>query len=395
MLAIQIDLGLATKAKLGQEIMQPADAHLMRQAVEKGVARHGDGLFYVHQAVAARLPVPIVAAVARQGEEPRVGNGLARTAQAQLQSGQGHERLEGGTGRIEAAQGAVNHGMVGAAVQFLPTGRVDAVDEQVGVETGRRHQGQHGPGLRVQCHQRAAHLTEGGLGHLLQFRVQVQIDVVAGHGRAAGQDPDRPTRGIDLDLFDAGATVQPPLVAVLDTLLADVIGAPIIGVLFALCQAIQVVVADPANVAHHVGEGVAERVLAEQPGAHLDAGEAKAVDREAGRLFFGQMVMNGDALEILALGQQTFEAFAVGDIDLDNGRQAGDRVFQVARPARRDLQGIGGKVVGQHDAVAVVDDAACRHRRHHGDAVAFGQGVVTLVLDRLQPDEPAQEQQEQ
>ena len=48
----------------------------------------------------------------------------------------------------------------------------------------------------------------------------------------------------------------------------------------------------------------------------------------------------------------------------------------------------------EHDAVTVDDDAAVGHHRHDGDAVCFRHGVQLAVLDHLQVEEAAGEQQE-
>ncbi len=282
--------------------------------------------------MAVLLPVPVAVAAAGQGEIAGIGNGVAGPAHAQFQAGQAHERLDGGAGRIDAAQGPVDQGAVEGVVEFPPGGRIDAVDEQIGVEAGLGDQGEHAAVARIQGHQGAPVVAEHLLRHLLQPGVQVQVQVVPGHRRAAGQQAHGPAAGIGLHLLDAGVAVQPGFVAGLDAQLADVVGALVVGGHAGFGQALLVLLADAADVADHVGETGAEGILAELARLHLHPGEAVAVHREAGGLLLGEHVADGDALEVLALRQQLPEAFAVASLDDDDFGQPVDGFLQFRRP---------------------------------------------------------------
>ena len=65
---------------------------------------------------------------------------------------------------------------------------------------------------------------------------------------------------------------------------------------------------DAADVADHVREELALRVLAEQPRVDLDAGEAVAVGGEARDLLVGEPRADRQAVDALALLQQPLEA---------------------------------------------------------------------------------------
>ena len=66
------------------------------------------------------------------------------------------EGLVGRTDGIGAVQRAVDQRMVGRLVQHAPVVHVDAVDEEIGIERGLRHEGQHLACIGIQRHQRAA-----------------------------------------------------------------------------------------------------------------------------------------------------------------------------------------------------------------------------------------------
>ena len=113
--------------------------------------------------------------------------------------------------------------LVGRVVQLVPVLRIDAVDEQVGVEARLADEGEHVAGGRIDRDQCAAAVAEGVVGDLLQSCVEVQHQVVAGHRRRARQRAHRASAGIDLDLLDAGGAVQVFFVALLESGLADVV----------------------------------------------------------------------------------------------------------------------------------------------------------------------------
>src|SRR5271156_5212275 len=83
--------------------------------------------------------------------------------------------------------------------------------------------------------------------------------------------------GRDLDFFVSGRPMQPALIVLLYTVLADVVGALIVGQHIAatafveLGKVVEVMCADAADVANHVGRERPERVLPKQPRLDLDA----------------------------------------------------------------------------------------------------------------------------
>ena len=91
----------------------------------------------------------VAEAVTAEHEKPRIGNGLLGSACAGFQSGQRHEGLVGGAGRVGAAQCAIEQRFIGRLVQGLPALAVNAFDKQVGVKGGFADKGQDLPGFGV------------------------------------------------------------------------------------------------------------------------------------------------------------------------------------------------------------------------------------------------------
>src|SRR5439155_19599573 len=159
-------------------------------------------------------------------------------------------------------------------------------------------------------------------------------------------------------------------------------------------DALHIGVVDAADVADRVRGDLALRVGAEEPRLDLEAGEAIAVHREARDLLLGQARADRQALEVLAFLLQLPEAAPVARAHVDDRRELVDRALDVGDLARRDLERVGGIVRGEHFAVAVDDEAAVRHHRHHRDAVRLAERVVVLALHDLQPREAAEEKRE-
>ena len=191
--------------------------------------------------------------------------------------------------------------------------------------------------------------------------------------------------------------MQRALVALLDAELADVFGAAVVAqhVLVPVLHQLLLGLVDAADVTQQVAADLAQRVLAEQPGAYVDAGEAETLGNEAGDFLVAQLGADRQRVETLAVFHQALEAAAVARRDLDHLGQRVDGGVERAGQARgRDLQGVGRVVRGQHDAVAVDDQTAIGHHRQDGDAVGLGLGRQLVMLDHLQEYQPRRQQAE-
>ena len=203
-LALQINAGALPKAQRLHEIVYGLHAHFVRQRVVIHIARLDDAAPQIDgpQRMAAAEAVVAVHPVAR------IVNGGARRTRACFQSGQCHEGFVGGTWWIGAPQRAVEQRLVDGFVQRLPVFLINAVHEQVAIEGGLAHHGQHLPVARVNGYQRATALAKQVFHHLLQAYVYRQHHIAPGHGGLAGQAAHYLAGGGDLHALAARSAVQ-------------------------------------------------------------------------------------------------------------------------------------------------------------------------------------------
>ncbi len=381
---IEVDPGRLAKAEFAHELRDVIDAHLVGQLVVIGIARVGDRMVHIDDAVAARLV--IVEAVPAQHEEAGIADRILRAAEPHLERCQRHERLEGRARRIGARQRPVHQRLVERGIEFVPALGIDPVDEQVRIEPGARHIRQHVAGGRLDRHQGAALVAERFFGDLLQFDVDRQDQVTARRWRRAAQRADGAATGRALDLLVAGLAVQLALVALLDAFLAHVVGAVVVGGVVALFQRVGFLLVDAADVADHVRGHLAHRILAKQARLHFNAGKTEALRGEARHFVIGQARAQRDAGKAARLFQQALEAAPVARLDLHQLGQFVDHRFHVRLQLRwRQFERVGRIVTRQDHAVAVDDQAAVGHDRHQRDAVVLGLGRVLVVVQHLQP----------
>ncbi|VVE43807.1 hypothetical protein PNO31109_04294 [Pandoraea nosoerga] len=406
-LALDVDARELAEAERRHEVVDRVHAEVVREHVVIRVVRDHDRAIHVDPA----LTVAHVVAerVVAQRERARVLEAPVRRAFAQFERGERHERLVRRADRIRAAQRPVEQRPVGRVVEGVPVLLVDAFDEQVRVEARRRHERQHVAGLRLDGHDRAAPSGECLLGHLLELDVDRQHEVVARRGRRARDRAHRASARGDFDFLEAGDAVQLRLVTLLDTDLADVVGAfVIVGVapdvvlravavvfLAHRLDALAIALRDAADIADHVRGRLAERILPEQACVHVHAGEAETLCGKARDFLVGEARADRQALEALAVVHELLEAGAIARRDLDHVGQIGDQVLERTTDLRRrDLQRVGGIVACEHHAVAVHDHAPVGHDGRERHAVFVGLQRVLVVAEDLEVDEAHGEQAE-
>ena len=364
--------------------MDAVDAEAHREIVEVDVAGLGDGLVHVGDAVAGALPVAVAALVVGQHEPARAVARGSGGDHARLEARQRHEGLDGGARRIAPAQGAVEERAVRVVRQRAVGGRVDAVDEEVGVVARRAHERQHLARARVEGDDRAAGLAEGLLRGALQAQVDGQPQVAARARARALEHAQRPALGVDLDLLHAHAAVQERLVGALDAELADVAGATVLD----RVERLEVVGVDARDVAEDVGEQRARRVVARRAHGDVHTRELVAVDREARRLRLAQPQPQGDGLEAGLARRQGPEALDVDGAQGHDAAEALEHGVEVRHLLRHHLEAVGGTVLGHGRAVAVEDQPARRRQRHEPHAVLARERAVALVLEHLELHQP-------
>ncbi|MNS56656.1 hypothetical protein D3C72_895210 [compost metagenome] len=384
---------LLAQAELGHVVVQAVDAQLVRQVVEVGVVGTHDGGVHIHPAIAAAVPVAVLVVVVGQLVVAGVEHPAARGDHAAVEAGDGHLRLHRRTGGIQAAQHAVEQRAVDGIAQGGVLFEADALDEQVGVEAGVADHRQHVAIGRVEHHHRAAAVAQGLFRGQLQVGVQGQDDVLARGRGLVVEHTHHPALGVGLDLLVAHMTVQLAFVEVLDAGLADRLGAPVFGAV----EGLGLFLVDAPHIAHRVGEMLGQRVLADELWFHLQAWQAELVHRHQGDLLFAQADHQGHRLERLAATAQVLvELLAVV---VGQAQHLGQGIEHLGRVAAGPLAGHGqveaGLVVGQHHAVAVVDQPALGGDGQHVHTVVFRYGGLLVVLQHLQHIEPAHQDGDQ
>jgi len=186
------------------------------------------------------------------------------------------------------------------------------------------------------------------------------------------------------------------LEALLNAELADVLGAAVVALILVrpFLDDLLLGLVDPADVANHMAGQLAPGVVAEQPRLDLHAGEAEALRRKLGHFLIGQAGADRQRVDALGLLAQLLEATPVARRDVQHLGQLLDGLLDVGHLGRADLQRVGRVIGGQHDAVAVQDQAAVGHHRHDGGTVGLGLGIELVMPDHLQVDQPHRQQAE-
>ncbi len=315
----------------------------------------------------------------------RIENPRARRHCTGIQPGNRHRRLDGRARRVQSSQDAVEQRPVDGIAQLGIGLEADAGDKQVRIEARRTDHRQHFTGGRVQRDDRTTTPAQCGFGGFLKLDVQAQDDVLAGDRVGAFEHTQYATTGVGLDLFVANLTMQFGLVKALDTGLADMVRAAVID----RVEAPELFFVDAPHVADRVGKVRPLRVVPDQLRNHFDARQAELVDGDQGDLLFAQLEQNGHRLEWpTPLFHALFEDDAVvrGELqDLDNGvEHAGPLACTFTGHAETET----GPVVGDHNAIAVVDQPTAGRNRLNVNAVVFRKRGVIVVLDDLQVIQP-------
>ncbi len=281
-------------------------------------------------------------------------------------------------------QGAVEQRPAGRFAQRGVGGRVDAVDEEIGVVGGLADEGEHRSGPRLDGDHRTLELAERLVGHFLQADVETQTQVRAGDGRGALEQSHHATVRIRLHLLEADASEQGVLVVLLHAELADVLRAAVGGAVYAL----QIRFADATDVADDVPGELAPGINALQARPDLHAGEAILIDGEARGLGRRQVAAQDLRLEAGAPRAGAVELFDVALAQRHDAAKLVEQRVEVLDLVRGDLEIVDGEVLRQDDAVAVVDVAAHGRDGHQVDAVVARERHVVLMVGHLQMHEP-------
>ena len=319
---------------------------------------------------------------------------LLRGAFAVAQCRERHVGLEGRARRVGSRQRPVDERAVERGIELTPALRVDAIDEQVGIEARLAHESQYRPGCGLERDQRAAPVAEGAIGHALEPSVEIEHHVVSGHRRRARKRAHRATAGIDLDFLDPGGAVKKALVAPLDSGLSDVVGAAVVRKQPLVLETVELALVDTADMAYHVREDLALRVLPERAGVDFHLGKPEAVGGEARDFLVREAGAYRNGAHDLALLEQPLEAAPVSRPDFNHRRDFIHQPVDVADVLRPDLERVRGIIVRQHGPVAIDDDAPVRRHRQDRDAICLRERAQLAVPHDLQVEKAQSEQRE-
>ena len=316
-LAQHVDTGDLAKAERLHEIMDGLHTHFMRQRIVVNVAGHDDAAAQVDGAQRMAAAEAVIAIHPVAG----VINGGGRIARPRFKGRQGHEWFVGGTRRIRATQGAIEQGLVNRFIERCPVFLINAVNEQVAIESGFAHHRKNLPVAWIHGHQGATPVPEQVFHQLLQPDVDGQRDIASRNGRLAGQPAHHLTGGSDFQLFAARNTMQLGFITLLNAKLADMGGSAVVECIVAFFQRAFFFRVDAPDIANHMTGQVGKGVAAIQPGIDFNAGEFMAPRGQPGNFLVAETVAQGDGLIVLAVLAQAVETPPICIADGNDGGQ--------------------------------------------------------------------------
>ena len=222
----------------------------------------------------------------------------------------------------------------------------------------------------------------------LQTHVQPEGDFRPGNRIGRVDRPHHPPAGVDLHLLEPGVSVERPLPRVLHAGLADVAGGPVVRIALETAPLVGI---DPSHVAHHVGQRLAEGILAHEPGVDVDPREPVPVDREDGDLAFVEAGLERDALEPRKLAHLPPELLLFPLVDGQDFVEERKSAVHSSGLLRDDLEAEHREVAGQHHPVPVPHETAGGRNRVDPDPVLARERRVVFVLDDLKMPGPQKE----
>ncbi len=263
--------------------------------------------------------------------------------------------------------------------------------DRIGVEGGCTGEHQHVAVLRIDRNDCAAPTVQRPVSGDLGADIDRQHEVLAGHrGFVAELLHDAAAR-VYQDVLVPNVAVQDRLVTVLERDLADQRRARIV----ALVDRLEIRGADAADVTERMRDGLTVGIVAREPRANLDTGEAWAIHRESRDFVVQEALANRDRLEPTVRPDPRVDLADVVGIDQAHRRKACQGVVQVRNLFGCELQLIARHVLGQDDAVAVEDQAARGWDGLYPDPVALRLRREILVFEDLQLRESADDDSDQ
>ena len=183
--------------------------------------------------------------------------------------------------------------------------------------------------------------------------------------------------------------MQLVLVEALDAGLADKMGPRIAPRI----QALELLGIDAPHIAQGMGHHLGIGIVAQQLCLHLDPGQQVAIDRQSCDLPLVEVAhQQGGLIGALTLARAHSEGLHLLGRELENLHQPSQGGIEVLGPLTHQREVVGGPVLGQQLAVAVVDQAPSRWQWLDSHPILLGTSGVDLVLHDLKIGQAAHQQ---
>ena len=306
-----------------------------------------------------------------------------------LQGGDGDQGLEGRARRIGGGQRLVEQGLVVILGKGAVLRPAETADEAIGVEAGRRDQGQDIARPAIHQYRRTAFLAERLQAAELEVHVETELDLFPGERRnvATRCQAYLPAAGINLDLLRARAASQRQVEGLLQPLAADPeprmqhhglgVGAGLGDVLLVHL----------GHIADHVGEGAAMRIDPHLAHVGRDSGKLRGADVHRRELFPGDVLHDRHRRAARRIADVPEDTLAPGVVHGQVGRQGRDHGLGVLVLLAGVEQPEVGTVGGQDGAIPVGDHSAWWGHQPEVELVRGRQLGVAVVFDELERGE--------
>ena len=256
------------------------DAYLAGDFIEIDIAGLGDRLFHIHPAVPSALPA--MKAMTAKFRMAATENPVFFGNDSGFQRRQGHDHLEGRSGRVLSADRLVAQRPLGILNQRFPLCRADATRECIGIKGWHGNHREDIPRMDIHDNGRRAFLTHSADGEILKLPVDGQHRVIAGNTFLTGQLADHTAVGVHLDPAQACLAAQGPVVIFLDPAFANPKFRQLQQRIIFLI--LQIPFRYRPDIADDMGKQIAIWIIAGRSHIHLDTGERGAVHIDAGEL---------------------------------------------------------------------------------------------------------------
>ena len=370
-----------------RRLLQLVDADAARGFIEEHVAGMFQRAAQIQRTVPA--PFPAVELMIAEGVNTGAEHGIARHRHTGVQRRQCRHRLEGRSGWIGARQHLVQQRLVIVVGQGIPFRGGNADIEQIGIESGRRHQRDDIAGFHIH-HRTGRTFAAQALGcEFLHILIDGEIDILPRRAGVAAQFADHAAIGVHFHAADTGLPAYLLVKFLLDTAFAD---TEIRQAQQRIVAVLAVFFADRGDVAHDMGQLIGKRIGAGLADVELHTRQVRQIEAQARKRLPVQILHHRNRNEGFVLRDLTQDFLAPCIADLDQPPDRVERFTDAAgRLLRRQQHAVVAPVIGQFDRETIQNPPPCRCQQAFVDAVLLGLGHELIEIEDLQLIEPARQ----